>query len=305
MPSWNELVGEMSRIPNPQQGGAWLQTKQSEWLKKLSVKRGDRNVLFYGSAFLQKPQVASILLQISPEDINGYMSTMYGMDWTKGLTLILHTPGGVTNATETIVEYLHQKFTDIEVIVPTYAMSAGTMISLAANRIVMGRQSQLGPIDPQMPGSGRMMSARAIVDQFDRAREEITADRGQAAVWASVLQSLGPALLTEARNALDYGEKMVERWLTRRRFVNDPDAVTKAQNTASYFNRSEKHKSHGRRIDRDEARSQNLDVEDLEVDQELQDIVLTNYHIGTLIFEKSPCVKFLASSHGQAWIKNI
>lgn len=179
------------------------------------------------------------------------------------------------------------------------------MISLAANRIVMGRQSQLGPIDPQMPGSGRMMSARAIVDQFDRAREEITADRTQAAVWASVLQSLGPALLTEARNALDYGEKMVERWLTRRRFANDPDGVTKAQSAASYFNRSENHKSHGRRIDRDEARTQNLDVEDLEADQELQDIVLTNYHIGTLIFEKSPCAKFLASSHGQAWIKNV
>ena len=57
------------------------------------------------------------------------------MDWDKGLTLLLHTPGGVTNAAETIVEYLHTKFSYIEVIVPTYAMSAGTMISLSSNLI--------------------------------------------------------------------------------------------------------------------------------------------------------------------------
>jgi hypothetical protein len=306
MPAWNELLGEMAKIADPTKGGEWLKHTQTEWLKKLSEKRGGRNVLFYASAFLQKPQVAPIFLQISHEDINGFMSVMYGMDWSRNLTLVLHTPGGVTNATETIVEYLHQKFSDIEVIVPTYAMSAGTMISLASNRIVLGRQSQLGPIDPQMPGLGRVMSARAIVDQFESAKEAITGDRNQAAVWAPILQSLGPSLLTEAKNALEYGENMVARWLERRHFAGRAKAKSMAKEIARYFNRSENHKSHGRRIDRDEARSHGLSVEDLENpdDAELQDIVLTNYHLGTLIFEKSPCVKFLASSHNRAWIKN-
>jgi len=288
----------------PQQGGAWLTQKQTQSLERLSQKRGGRNVLFYGSAFLQKPQVAPIFLQISPEDINGFMSAMSGMDWKRGLTLVLHTPGGITNAAETIVEYLHQKFADIEVVVPTYAMSAGTMISLSADRILMGRQSQLGPIDPQMPIGGRTVSARAIVDQFDIAKTQILADTKFAAVWAPVLQSLGPALLTEAKNALDYGEAMVRKWL-QRHFVGRADSVEKAAAVANYFNRSDQHKSHGRRIGRDEVRSQELTVEDLEVDQELQDVVLTTYHLGTLIFEKSPCCKFIMSNHGRAWIKNI
>jgi hypothetical protein len=60
-------------------------------------------------------------------------------------------------------------------------------------------QSQLGPIDPQIPGIGRTISARAVVDQFDKAKSDIIADRGLAAVWASILQALGPALLTEAK----------------------------------------------------------------------------------------------------------
>ena len=94
--------------------------------------------------------------------------------------------------------YLRSKFNDIEVIVPTYAMSAGTMISLAANRIVMGRQSQLGPIDPQFLMGQRAQSARAVVDQFEEAKKEILEDAAAAGVWFPILQTFGPALLQEA-----------------------------------------------------------------------------------------------------------
>ena len=65
-----------------------------------------------------------MMLQITHEEINGFMSVMYKMDWSKGLTLILHTPGGITNAAETIVDYLTKKFDRLEVIIPTFAMSA-------------------------------------------------------------------------------------------------------------------------------------------------------------------------------------
>jgi hypothetical protein len=305
MPSWNELVEEIQKIADPKQGNAWLVTKQREWLQKLSAKRGGWNVLFYASGFLQKPQAAPIFLQIAPEDINGFMAGLHGMDYSQGLTIILHTPGGITNATETIVEYLHSKFTDIEVIIPTYAMSAGTMISLASNRLIMGKQSQLGPIDPQMPIGGRTVSARAIVDQFEQAKKDILADPQTAALWASPLQSLGPALLMEARNALDYGETMVARWLAKRHFQGNPNAQKLATEVASYFNRSDVHKSHGRRINCDEAAAQKLEIIKPEDDQELQEIVLTTYHLATLVFEKGPCVKFIINQLGRGWVKNF
>lgn len=120
-------------------------------LAVISAKRGDRNVIFYASAFLQKSGLPAPLLSLTHEELNGFMSMMNGMDFTKGLVLLLHTPGGVMNAAETVVAYLHSKFDYIETIVPTYAMSAGTMLCLASNNIVMGRQSQLGPIDPRRP----------------------------------------------------------------------------------------------------------------------------------------------------------
>lgn len=303
MPSWNELLNKLESLGD--EGPAWLQTEHQRSLQAVSQLRGGRNVIFYATAFLQKPFVPANWLQITHEDINGFMSVMYGMDWSKGLTLFLHTPGGITNASETIVSYLTSKFTDIEVVIPTFAMSAGTMISLSADRIIMGRQSQLGPIDPQMPVFGQFVSARAVVDQFERAKAEILQNVTTAHAWAPILQSIGPALLQEAQNALAYGETMVARWLEARMFKGLPDATQRAKDTAGHFNDASKHKSHGRRIDREEARQYNVVIEDLETNQALQEEILTAYHCMTILFEKGPAAKVLLSHSGRSWAKNF
>jgi len=67
------------------------------------------------------------------------------LDRSKGLDLILHTPGGDIAATESLVDYLYSMFDkDIRVIVPQISMSDGTMIALASKEIVMGKHSNLG-----------------------------------------------------------------------------------------------------------------------------------------------------------------
>jgi len=302
--SWTELQAELKALPEPDRA-KWFEDRLCTALTEIATIRGDRNVLFYSSAFLQKPTVP--LTQLTYEEINGFMSCMFGMDWGKGLTLLLHTPGGATNAAETIVSYLHSKFTDIEVIIPTFAMSAGTMISLAANRVVMGRPSQMGPIDPQMPIGGKFVSARGIVDQFEKAKTDITSNFALAHAWAPILQSLGPSLMVEAQNALDYGERMVSEWLCKRMLSGIPDATerdAKSKQLAKFFNDASNHKSHGRRIDRDEARAQGVCVEDLESNQTLQEAVLTAYHVATICFEQTTAIKMLWSNHRQQWVKN-
>lgn len=242
---------------------------------------------------------------ITFEDINGLMSVIYEMDCTRGLTLILHTPGGMTNAAESVVAYLRSKFTDVEVIVPALAMSAGTMIALGSDRIVMGRQSQLGPIDPQLTiPPGRAVSARAVVEQFERAKAEVMADQQAAHVWAPIVASLGPSLLQEAQNNLDYSESMVARWVAQWMLSDQPDPAAAGKAVAKHFNDASTHKSHGRRIDRDEARQQNVKVEDLEDNQALQEAVLTAYHLMTIMFEQSPATKLLWSDMGKVYVKS-
>ncbi len=304
MPSWNELIDQIERIP-PAEKNNFLTNQIQEALNNISQRRGNTNVIFYASAFLQKQDIPSSFLAITKEDLNGFMSTIYGMDWDKGLTLILHTPGGDGNATESIVEYLLSKFTYIEVIIPTYAMSAGTIMSMAANKIIMGCHSQLGPIDSQISLDNRQVSAQSIVDQFEKAKEEILEDKELITIWYPILQTIGPAMLQEAQNALDYGSKIVINWLTRRMFSEFQNKEIKAEKVAEFFRNASIHKSHGHPINRDEIRANtDLNIYDLEEDQELQEYVLTAYHLITIAFQKTTASKIIETNHNRRWIKH-
>lgn len=70
------------------------------------------------------------------------------------IQIILHTPGGLVLAAEQIAEALSRHAGRVEVLVPHYAMSGGTMIALAADEISMDPNAVLGPVDPQL-GSGQ------------------------------------------------------------------------------------------------------------------------------------------------------
>lgn len=304
MPSWIDLIKEFDGQQSPADKMKWLDDSLTTHLQAISTLRQDSNVIFYASAFLQKASAPSQSLSISYEDINGFMPVMHQMDFTKGLTLLLHTPGGVIAATEPIVSYLRSKFTYVEVIVPAYAMSAGTMIALSADKIVMGRQSQLGPIDSQMPINGRTSSAAAILEQFEQAKKEISADPRLVNAWAPILASYGSSLLQEARHALSYSEQLVTDWLQKFVLPQSDTSATKAAAIAKHFSQGSNKKNHGRRIDREEARAQGVTVENLEDSQPLQEAVLTAYHIMTMYFEKTSALKLIASNHDKRWIRN-
>ena len=174
MPSWFQLQQQLNALPLEQRG-AFVQGIAQTALHQVAAIT-QRNVIVYATAFLQKPHVPGPFMAVSPEDINGFMACLQGMDCKSGLTLVLHTPGGSAEAAEAIVDYMWSKFDKIEVLIPTYAMSAGTMISLACDRIIMGRQSQLGPTDPQLIMNGNSFSAHSIADQFEEAKKEIADD---------------------------------------------------------------------------------------------------------------------------------
>ena len=72
---------------------------------------------------------------------------------SKEIDLFLQTFGGDVDATEKIINFLRERFRSYRVVVPNWAKSGGTMIALAAEKIIMGTISELGPIDPQYDGA--------------------------------------------------------------------------------------------------------------------------------------------------------
>ncbi len=150
------------------------------YLKSLSEQTG-RNSIVYATKWTGGAPVGADQVSITPEDVQGFMEVIHGLPAAKGLDLILHSPGGSPEATESLVKYIRSKFDDVRVIVPHAAMSAATMPRAAANRIVMGRHSFLGPIDPQMiiqtDTGTRAVAAHAIIEQFQMAKEECKTPR--------------------------------------------------------------------------------------------------------------------------------
>lgn len=234
MASWSELLETW----NTRQGDRnWLDKELKKHLEAISKRRYNAAVIFYASAFLQKNALDNV--SIAREDINGFMNALYDAPTNNGLVLLLHTPGGDPNAVESIVEYLHSKFNRIDVVVPYLAMSGGAMISLASDLLVLGKQSQLGPIDPQLVIDNQTYSARAIQEGFSKAREDIEKNTKLAHLWAPILQNMGPSLFLEAEKALAYSKELVANWLNKRMLSyigNEQERRKKADEIASYFN---------------------------------------------------------------------
>lgn len=294
MPNWNEVIFEIQQEQqrNPNQNP--LDTVRRKYLRKVSEITG-RNTIAYYSGWLQKPQFSDTA--VNDKDKSGFMLAINKLDRTKGLDLILHTPGGDIAATESLVDYLYSMFKkDIRVIVPQISMSAGTMIALASKEIIMGNHSNLGPIDPQMGG----LACQAVLDEFETAKEDIKHNPQSAALWQMIIGKYHPTFLGSCRHAIEWSEKMVFEWLKWNMCNGDEDRVTKIIKT---FAKHDIQKSHARHISKSECREIGLNIVDLEANQHLQDAVLTTHHAFMHTFNNTFCVKIIENQFGVAYVE--
>jgi ClpP class serine protease len=120
------------------------------------------------------------------------------------IDLILHTPGGLVLASEQIAYALRDHPAKVSVLVPHYAMSGGTLISLAADEIRMDAAAVLGPVDPQlgdMPAASLVrVTEKKPVERIDD-RTLVMADVAEKAIRhiKEVVRNLVSARLDQAK----------------------------------------------------------------------------------------------------------
>ena len=219
------------------------------------------------------------------------------LDRSKGLDLILHTPGGDIAATESLVDYLYSMYKkDIRVIVPQISMSSGTMIAFASKEIVMGKHSNLGPIDPQIGG----LACKAVLNEFEQAKEDIKQNPQSAALWQVIIGKYHPTFLGICKQAIEWSEKMVEQWLENNMCKGEEDRVQRIVET---FSNHTEQKSHARHISKRECEKIGLNITELEADQDFQDAVLTTHHAFMHTFSNTLCIKIIENHDGIAYIE--
>lgn len=304
MPIWSEILAELK----PQVAGTPpdFDGVRRKYLLQLHQHTG-RDVILYATGWLQKPDVAPHLASINDEDIHALMEVTAGLRGPN-VDLILHSPGGSPEAAEAVVGYLRSRFAHIRVIVPQLAMSAATMIACAADEIVMGKHSFLGPTDPQLPLATplgtRLVPAQSVLDQFDKAQREC-ADPAKLSAWLPMLAQFGPDLLVRCEHALEMSKELVRRWLESYMFENHPDKVAQAQAVSDWLANHKNFKSHSRHLARNELRANGIEISDLETSESLQDLSLSVFHAATHTFAATGVVKIVENHLGRAFIKQL
>ena len=310
MPTWGAILQEINVVGQQlAQIGAPISPfdiVRRKYLQQLSAKTG-RPTILYAAAWTTRlvADVSPELIQITNEDTHALMETVHGLPGSS-LDLIIHSPGGSPAAAEAIVTYLRTRYRDVRVIVPHMAMSAATMLACSANRIVMGKHSFLGPIDPQMimqTATGiRAVPAQAIIAQFEKAREECN-DPAKLRAWLPMLNQYGPDLLVTCKNVSELSQALVRTWLKEYMFDGHADGEAKATEIASWLAGHDNHLSHGRPLARDVLKAHGLIIDDLEADQEEQDLVLSVFHAVSHCFSATPVVKITENNIGKAFVK--
>lgn len=305
MPSWGEIGQEIARAAGTSlsPGVSAFDHVRRSYLVKQRVA-SDRAVILYATRWTEGGTAGSENLSISYADVHGFMEAMHGVKERK-LDLILHSPGGSPEAAEAIVTYLRSKFDHIRVIIPHMAMSAATMIACAADVIVMGRHSFIGPIDPQIQlvtaVGVRMVACQSVLEQFARAQKECS-DPARINAWIPMLGQFGPDLLQTCINATVLGKSLVSKWLSENMFKDDPEARQKADTVANWLGTHSNFLTHGRPISREIAKSYGLRIENLEDNSHLQDGILSIYHATSHTFTGTGAVKIIENHFGRAYI---
>jgi len=224
------------------------------------------------------------------------------MDCTKGLDLVLHTPGGDSAATESLVDYLHSIFGyNIRAIVPQLAMSAGTMIACACKEIVMGLHSSLGPVDPQIMG----IPAHGVIEEFNRAIDEVKKDASRIPIWQPIIPKYNPAFIGECEKAVAWSNELVTSWLTNGMLSGQENPKEKADNIVKELTDHTITKSHARHLSYQKCKDIGREVKLLEDDQKLQDAVLSVHHACIHTLASTGAYKIIENQKGQAFIQVV
>ena len=200
-------------------------------------------------------------------------------DKESSVAVILDTPGGVVEVVERMVTALRSVYDGVTVIVPDRAMSAGTILALSADRIMMDHLSCLGPIDPQIEKDGKLVPALSYLNQYERLNEKAQENKLTTAEYA-LLTKLDLGELYQFEQARELSQELLVKGLSEYKFkswirtetkqepVTEDMKVQRARHIAELLNDPEKWHSHGRAIDMKTLRDEEikLEIENFECD---------------------------------------
>lgn len=164
---------------------------------------------------------------IAQDVIDLFINQLDSIGVRKKISLYLYTRGGDTAAAWNIVNLLRQYCDELEVVIPHKAHSAGTLISIGANSIIMTKQATLGPIDPSVntplnppipnapPQNNYPVSVEAVKGYLAFAKEELSIkdDSALSNIMIKLSEYVHPLVLGQVYRARAQIKMLAEKLL--------------------------------------------------------------------------------------------
>lgn len=205
----------------------------------------------------------------------------------ENLLVILETHGGSIETTERIADvFRHHYKGEVSFLIPNQAISAGTILVMSGDRILMDYYSILGPIDPQVPNAqGQTVPGLGYLEKFAEFVEKSNQGTLSPAELAFMLDKFDPAHLHWLEQARDHANDLLKKWLVKYKFKNwtetetnhtpvtDQMKIDRADEIATKLNNTKMWRSHGRGLSITVVRDTlNLKVEDYGTDPALAEL---------------------------------
>ena len=221
--------------------------------------------------------------QIGDDVIDLFINQLDKIGVVPKISLFLYTRGGNTASAWNIVNLLRQYCEELQVIIPHKAHSAGTLISIGANSIIMTKQATLGPIDPSVntllnppipgapPQNNFPVSVEAVKGYLAFAKEELSIkdDAALASIMIKLSEAVHPLVLGQVYRSTAQIKMLAEKLL-----INQVTDQAKTKQIIAFL--CSDSGSHDYTINRREAKnSLGLCVE--KPDQEMYNVIKATY----------------------------
>src|ERR1017187_6778096 len=272
-----------------------LDAERKTQLKRISKLRGGRDILVIASDMTKSiPNISNALDFSDILPVQDQLSVLKGTE----LDVILETPGGLAEVAEDIVRQIRSRYVRVGIIIPGWAKSAGTILAMAGDEILMGAGSALGPIDPQIGfTTGRRFSADAFLEGLNKIKDEVQSTGKLNPAYIPILQNISPGEIQNCLNAREFSQVLVREWLVEYKFkfwethsstgkpVTLEEKRARAAEIAGTLCNHSKWLTHNRSIRKEDLEKLRLQITDYSKIPDLADAITRHYTLLKMTFD--------------------
>ncbi len=289
-------MGLFNEYINKRMGSLDLQEELKRLINIYNDYRGTYLFIYYSA--IEKPIPDTQLMMSDYYVIHDFLN---GSNHDK-IDIFLQTPGGSGETVEEIVRILHKKTNHVSFVIAGEAKSAGTILALSGNEILMTETGSLGPIDAQVRLGRSVISAFDYVEWVNSKRKEAGESGTLNPFDATIIAQITPGELSGVLHSLKFAEDLVVEWLPKYKFaewekteqrqitVTPEIKEARAKEVVEQLINHARWRSHGRSIKIEDLESL-LKIQKIDDDPTLADIVYRIHVVLRLLCDSTSIFK--------------